>query len=156
MHGRASRKDCVAVQIWITIMYQPPLSSEISPSLYNPYTAHLPQYNASVVNSALSYYPQFSQTTQPRSSPAPDIPPPPPDLTSITPQVASRAMHRLIISELRDVGFDSAQLSAVKRIELEVVACTFELPSFYRADPTRSTSSHRTALRTSTRVCKPV
>jgi hypothetical protein len=43
-------------------------------------------------------------------------------------------MHRLITSELRDAGFDSAQISAVKRIEVEVIACTFDLSSLPRIE----------------------
>ena len=107
-------------------MYQPTLN-EISPTVYNPYTSHPPQYNAGAGHPTMPYYPTYPHTTQLRSSPVPEIPPPPPDLTSITPEVASRAMHRLITSELRDAGFDSAQTAAVKRVETEVIACTFDL-----------------------------
>ena len=122
-----------------TVMYQPTLN-EISSAIYNPYTSHPPQYNAAAGHPAMPYYPPYSHTIQLRSSPVPDIPPPPPDLTSITPEVASRAMHRLISSELRDTGFDSAQIAAVNRIETEVIACTFYLSTLPRIkiDPTLS------------------
>lgn len=42
---------------------------------------------------------------------------------SITPQVASQAIQKLVSNELRDVGFDSAQPSALRNLELEVAAC---------------------------------
>ena len=142
------------------VMYQPlgEISTAFSTTLYNPYTSHPPQYNVPTGHSVLSYYPPYSHTNQLRSSPVADIPPPPPDLTSITPEVASRAMHRLITSELRDLGFDSAQLSAVKRIEIEVIACTFDLFNLPRfpVEPGRSISSRRTTLSACTRVREPV
>ncbi|KAJ7507518.1 hypothetical protein B0H11DRAFT_1696449, partial [Mycena galericulata] len=49
-------------------------------------------------------------------------PPPPPDLTSITPHVASKAIERLIASELRDAGFSGAQPQAMESLERDVVA----------------------------------
>ncbi|KAJ7904279.1 hypothetical protein B0H14DRAFT_2246008, partial [Mycena olivaceomarginata] len=52
----------------------------------------------------------------------PDQPPPPPDLTSITPQVASKAIQRLIASEMRDAGFSAAQPPAMESLERDVVA----------------------------------
>ncbi|KAF7313609.1 hypothetical protein HMN09_00517300 [Mycena chlorophos] len=57
----------------------------------------------------------------------PPTPPPPeqpatPDLTSITPEVASDTLKRVLVSELRDAGFASAQPQALERIEREVVA----------------------------------
>jgi len=46
----------------------------------------------------------------------------PPDLSSVTPQIASRAVQHLLASQLRRVGYDSAQPLALRRMELEVVA----------------------------------
>jgi transcription initiation factor TFIID subunit 8 len=113
------------------IMYQPQ-QGEPAPPLYNPYTGHYPTqaYNATAgpsIQPILSFFPSFPHTQQAKASPAPDLPPPPPDFTSITPDVASQAIQRLISAELRDVGFDSAQAPAVKRIELEVIACVYGL-----------------------------
>lgn len=107
-------------------MYQPTLS-EINQTLYNPYSSHPSQYNAGGLPPL--YYPPFSHTNQNQlSSPVPDIQaPPPPDLTSVTSEVASRAMDRLLNSELRDASFDSAQSSAVKRLEIEVIAFVEQL-----------------------------
>jgi transcription initiation factor TFIID subunit 8 len=110
-------------------MYQP-THSEITSTLYNPYLSNPQQYNATAGFPPIPYYPSFSHSNQLRSSPVPDIPPPPPDLTSITPEIASRVIRRLVVSECRDAGFDSAQLPAVKRIEIELIACTFDLPAF--------------------------
>lgn len=47
----------------------------------------------------------------------------PPDLSSITPRVASKTIQRLIASQLRDAEFDSAHPDALQRLELEVVTC---------------------------------
>lgn len=55
-------------------------------------------------------------------------PPPPhhklsaPELSSVTPQIASKAVQSLLSSQLRSAGYDSAQPLALRRLELEVVA----------------------------------
>ena len=46
-----------------------------------------------------------------------------PDLAEVNENVASHAMQRLVSSELRHAGFDSALTSAVHRLELETIAC---------------------------------
>lgn len=48
---------------------------------------------------------------------------PPGDPSSVTSQIASKAVHRLISTQLRSTGYDSAQPQALRRLELEVVAC---------------------------------
>ncbi|KAI0370204.1 hypothetical protein BV20DRAFT_966828 [Pilatotrama ljubarskyi] len=50
-----------------------------------------------------------------------------PELPGVSPQLASHAMQRLISSELRDAGFESADAAAVRRLELEVAAFVQEL-----------------------------
>lgn len=125
------------------VMYQPP-QSEPAPALYNPYIGHYPtqSYNATPLHQPISFFPSFPQPTQQvKASPAPDLPPPPPDFTSITPDVASQAIQRLISAELRDAGFASAHAPAVKRIELEVIACAYGSFTPYVMQPTRPFTS---------------
>lgn len=50
---------------------------------------------------------------------------PPGDLSSVTPQIASQAIQSLLSTQLRSAGYDSAQPPALRRLELEVVACEF-------------------------------
>ncbi|KAI0676935.1 hypothetical protein C8Q78DRAFT_1073688 [Trametes maxima] len=50
-----------------------------------------------------------------------------PELPGVTPQLASHALQRLIISELRDAGFDSAEGGAVRRLEREVAEFVQEM-----------------------------
>ncbi len=87
-------------------------------------------------NPPAQYPPQGSATSNVYSSPNKPPSPPPelpsaPTLPSVTPEVASRILHRLLSSELRNAGFDSAESSAMHRLELDVVACvvpSLELP----------------------------
>jgi transcription initiation factor TFIID subunit 8 len=51
------------------------------------------------------------------------LPPPPPDFASVTPQIASQTVQRLISSQLRDAGYEAAQPQALRRLEIEVAAC---------------------------------
>ncbi|KAJ7095159.1 hypothetical protein B0H15DRAFT_775423 [Mycena belliarum] len=88
---------------------------------YNPYS----QYAAQNPTYAQGYYPTYHAPLPPPpklSPPPPDQPPPPPDLTSITPYVASKAIERLMVSELRDAGFSAAQPEALERLERDVIA----------------------------------
>ncbi|KAL7282169.1 hypothetical protein PYCCODRAFT_1439056 [Trametes coccinea BRFM310] len=50
-----------------------------------------------------------------------------PEIPGVSPQLASHAMQRLISSELRDAGFESAEAGAIRRLELEVAAFVQEL-----------------------------
>jgi len=50
------------------------------------------------------------------------LPPPPPDFASVTPQIASQTVQRLISSQLRDAGYEAAQPQALRRLEIEVAA----------------------------------
>ncbi|KAJ6539114.1 hypothetical protein B0H19DRAFT_1314063 [Mycena capillaripes] len=86
---------------------------------YNPYS----QYSAQAASYG-SYFPTYNPLPPPPrvTPPPPDQPPPPPDLTSITPHVASKAIERLIMSELRDAGFSAAQPQTMERLERDVVA----------------------------------
>ena len=52
-------------------------------------------------------------------------PPAAPEIPGVSAQLASHALQRLISSEMRDAGFESAESGAIRRLELEVVACTY-------------------------------
>ncbi|KAI0637877.1 hypothetical protein C8Q77DRAFT_1153577 [Trametes polyzona] len=50
-----------------------------------------------------------------------------PEVPGVSPQLASHAMQRLVSSELRDAGFDSAEAGALRRLEREVSEFVQEL-----------------------------
>lgn len=54
------------------------------------------------------------------------LPPPPPDFSSVTPQMASQTARRLISSQLQDAGYEAAQPQALQRLENEVATCELE------------------------------
>ena len=54
-------------------------------------------------------------------------PPTAPEIPGVSSQLASHAMQRLISAEMREAGFESAEPGAIRRLELEVAACTFHL-----------------------------
>jgi hypothetical protein len=93
------------------------------PDAYNhPYPNHYPnQYplTGSILPTPLSFFPFQTQQLQAKAEPAPPEPPEP----AVTPKVASTAIERLILLELQHAGFESAEKSAVKRLELEVSTC---------------------------------
>jgi transcription initiation factor TFIID subunit 8 len=60
-------------------------------------------------------------------SPTPAGPPSAPDIPTISPDIASNEIRRLIVSQLKIKQFDSVNPQALRRLELEVVACTFFL-----------------------------
>lgn len=68
-----------------------------------------------------------------QTNPAPARPPSPPE-PSITPTVATRTIRRLIENEVIDVGFESAESQAVRRLEVEVVACACLSRSYFYSD----------------------
>jgi len=97
------------------------------PDAYNiPYSNHYPNHypqSVATLPTPLSYFP-FQQPLQVKTEPAPPEPPEP----VVTPKVASKAIERLILLELQHAGFESAEKSAVNRLELEVSTCKlFEL-----------------------------
>jgi hypothetical protein len=53
---------------------------------------------------------------------------PPQERSSVDPAIASKAMNRFILAELKYEGFDAAEPAALSRIEAEVVDCTFSYP----------------------------
>ena len=55
-------------------------------------------------------------------------PPTAPEIPGMSAQLASHAMQRLISVEMRDAGFEAAEPGAIRRLELEVAACTSQPP----------------------------
>lgn len=88
-----------------------------------PYTYNAGYYPAFPPRGAAAY--TFDSTapgaTLMRSEGGPPIAPEVPGISS---QLASHALQRLIASEMRDAGFESAEAGAVRRLELEVASCT--------------------------------
>lgn len=78
-----------------------------------------------------SYYgqPYSSMYARPAS---PAEPPPPPDYSSINPEVANKAVERLVLAGLKRAGFDSSEPGALRRLEAEVVGCEFHLVPLLR------------------------
>lgn len=69
-------------------------------------------------------YPLY-QTQQFRPpSPPPDVPAAP-DISEVSPDVASRTLQRVILSELKHAGFESTLPPVLLRLELETAACAW-------------------------------
>jgi transcription initiation factor TFIID subunit 8 len=104
-------------------MYQPDAVS----NPYTPvYTTHYPnQYPVAnaAVSTAIPYFPPYQGQQPSKPTPAPEILPPDPSEPSVTPAVASRAMERLVLTELKNAGFEKAAQPAVQRIEQELTTC---------------------------------
>jgi len=71
-----------------------------------------------------SYYGQSYSSLYARPT-SPAEPPPPPDYSSINPEVATKTIERLVLAGLKNAGFDGSELGAMKRLEAELVECTF-------------------------------
>jgi transcription initiation factor TFIID subunit 8 len=69
-----------------------------------------------------SYYGQSYSSLYARPT-SPAEPPPPPDYSSINPEVATKAIEKLVLAELKKAGFDGAELGVLNRLEAEVVEC---------------------------------
>ncbi len=95
---------------------------------YQPYPAANYGYSA-------AYYPAYPSRSgaqgyayDPAGNHPQGGPPTAPEIPGVSAQLASHAMQRLISAEMRSVGFESAETGAVRRLELEVAACTSQLP----------------------------
>lgn len=104
-------------------MYQPDAAS----NPYTPlYTGHYPnQYPAAnaATPAAIPYFPPYQPQQPAKPTPAPEMQRPDPTEPSVTPQIASRAMQRLVSAELQDAGFRRAAQPAAQRLEQEVATC---------------------------------
>lgn len=125
-------------------------ASGSGPYSYGTYT--VPPYTSSMAMSGLSgmtlsytptsypsYYDQAYSSLYARPT-SPAEPPPPPDYSSINPEVATKAIERLALAGLKDAGFDGSEVGALKRLEAEVVECMFHFIPSLRS---RSYSSSR-------------
>ncbi|PPQ68844.1 hypothetical protein CVT26_001678 [Gymnopilus dilepis] len=107
-----------------------------SPYLTTPYAGHYPNHYPSVnaaIPQALPYYPPYAAqlpVPQPPKQAPVDSSPDPPE-PAVTPQVASKALKRLVTYELKKAGFRKAEQPALERLELEVAAFVQQL--FQRA-----------------------
>lgn len=106
----------------LTTHYHPHIFKGTSMSTSIPYFSAYP-HSVGVNIGMSSTVPSQSTKTKIPQTPPVDRPPSPPDLvSSITPNIASKAMRRIICQELREAGFNSAQASVVQKLEFEVVA----------------------------------
>ena len=76
-----------------------------------------------------SYYGQTYSSLYARPT-SPAEPPPPPDYSSINPQVAAKAIERLVLAGLKKAGFDGSDPGALRRLEAETVECEFRCNPF--------------------------
>ena len=101
-------------------MYQP--DTTYGATSYYPNQYQTP--NPTVATTAMAYFPYAPQTTLKHLQPI-ELTPPDPIEPSVTPDVASIAMQRLVSYELRNAGFERAPQPAVQRLEREVGTCMF-------------------------------
>jgi len=118
-------------------------ASGSGPYSYGTYT--VPPYSSAMTMSGLSgmtlpytptsypsYYGQAYSSLYARPT-SPVEPPPPPDYSSIDPEVATKAIERLVLAELKNAGFDGSDLGTLKRLEAETVECEFRRIPFLRS-----------------------
>jgi hypothetical protein len=75
-----------------------------------------------VAPGALSYY--AFQPSANGQKPSEIVPPPAePD---VTPEIAEKAIRKLVMVELKNAGFEKAEPMTVKQLEYEVQACEYE------------------------------
>ena len=72
----------------------------------------------------MAAYPAYAPAQVKPPSPPPE-PHTAPDVPAVSSELASHALERLVSAELSHAGFDSAEPAALRRLELEVIACSF-------------------------------
>ncbi|KAF7433299.1 hypothetical protein PC9H_005249 [Pleurotus ostreatus] len=82
-----------------------------------------PNTSPNIPGVASTYFMQQQQ----QFAPKPELPSPPPIIPSVTPEVASQAMAKLISYQLKESGFNKAENEALQKLEHEVVAFVQEL-----------------------------
>ena len=98
-------------------------------------------------------YPLYA--LQPVKPPSP--PPGPstaPDIPTISPQIASDQVRKLIISQLKSAEFNAIEARALHRLELEVVACTYPFPHSCSSECSFCVTSRSGVVRTGPRICQ--
>ncbi|KAI9574483.1 hypothetical protein HD554DRAFT_2165969 [Boletus coccyginus] len=100
-------------------------------ALYPPYPMPPPGQPMIAAPALPHFTPHFPQpppgyslyALQPAKPPSPPPgPPTAPDIPTISPQIASEQVRKLIVSQLKRTQFESTELQALRRLELEVVA----------------------------------
>ena len=124
----------------------PPPSQPMAAAAALPhFTAHFPQPPPG--------YPLYTFQPAKAPSPPPSLPTAP-DIPTISPQIASNQVRKLIVSQLKMAEFESIELQALQRLELEVVACMFPFDLSCLSKCSFCVTSRPGAIRTSPRVCK--
>ncbi|KAH8106262.1 hypothetical protein BXZ70DRAFT_1004528 [Cristinia sonorae] len=107
------------------------MSTDASPSYYPPqgyssfraapYQGQQSQFQPQYTGQTAGYplYPAAGSSYAP---PSPPDPGPVPEIPSVSPEIASTVMQKMILTELLEVGFDSASPMALQRFENEVIA----------------------------------
>ncbi|GBE79410.1 hypothetical protein SCP_0206080 [Sparassis crispa] len=108
------------------------MSASYYPSqAYGSYQASYPAYPPQNAYPSAQYVqsPTAAYSTYPTKATTPPLPEShtAPEISAVTPELASHALQRLLSCELRDAGFDAAQPTALQRLELEVVALVEQL-----------------------------
>lgn len=76
----------------------------------------------------MSFFSPYQSQPQTQKPTPVDTTPDPPE-PSVTPEVASKAIERLVTFELQNAGFERAVQPAVQRLEVEVATCVFQVHS---------------------------
>ncbi|KIM45841.1 hypothetical protein M413DRAFT_440888 [Hebeloma cylindrosporum] len=120
-------------------MYQPDTTYGATSYYPNQYQAA----NPTVATTAIPYF-QYAPQTIPKHLLPVELSPPDPTEPSVTPDVASIAMQRLVSYELRNAGFERAAQPAVQRLEREVG--TFVQQLFQRAHEYANLANRASAI----------
>ncbi|KDR83377.1 hypothetical protein GALMADRAFT_235479 [Galerina marginata CBS 339.88] len=119
-------------------------------SPYPNYSSHYPNHYPSVTASIpqpIGYFPPYQGQAQvqqpPKQTPAEAASSDPAD-PAVTPEVASKALQRLVSSELKNAGFERAVQPALERLEHEVA--TFVQQLFQRAHEYANLSNRAGAI----------
>lgn len=108
-------------------MYQP--DAVPNPYAATPYSTHYPnQYPTATVAPAtpIPFFTPFPTAQIPKPAPVAEVFPLDPPEPSVTPEVASRALRRLVTFELKNAGFERSVPATVERLEHEVATCMFK------------------------------
>ncbi|KAF9563716.1 hypothetical protein CPC08DRAFT_686264 [Agrocybe pediades] len=112
-------------------MYQPPDPSYSTASYSTHYPNHYPTTTTATTTAPLAYLPPFPGQPQPPLQQNPVETTPDPAEPAVTPEVASKAIQRLVSYELQNAGFERAEYPALYRLEVEVATVVQQL--FQRA-----------------------
>ncbi|KAF4574747.1 hypothetical protein EYR36_006097 [Pleurotus pulmonarius] len=89
--------------------------------------AYAVQYSPNTSPNIPGVVPTYFMQQQQQPPQKPELPSPPPLIPSVTPEVASQAMTKLISYQLKESGFNKAENEALQKLENQVVAFVQEL-----------------------------